>query len=427
MGRYRSGYQGGSSSVVPKAAQSVKKPVAPTRPSASLTFEVEDLVRAKRRNGEWRKGIVLHARGRSDHRGVWGHEYLIHFENLNKRLDEWLGQERLEKIGAKDSIPAIPSKPAFRSEEAPKMRTLTRNQKRQIHTENPAEVLEELDPAMAALEREHESLTRIKYIELVQFGWWEMHTWYFSPYPKGYGKVPHLYVCEYCLKYMKSEKTFRYHLTQCTQRQPPGKAIYCDETLNLRLYEVEGKKEKNYCQCLCLFAKLFLDHKTLYYDVEPFLFYILTTVDRTGSHIVGYFSKERESTEGYNLACILILPPFQRQGYGKFMIQFSYELTKLEGVVGSPEKPLSDLGSVSYRSYWTYSILNILKNFRGTMSIKDLSKLTGIAQSDIICTLQSMNMVKYYKGEHTVCVTVKAVEDHLKTVPAPKIKLQPQM
>ena len=47
-----------------------------------------------------------------------------------------------------------------------------------------------------------------------------------------------------------------------------------------------------YChllQNLCLLAKLFLDHKTLYYDVDPFLFYILTEVDDTGAHIVGYF------------------------------------------------------------------------------------------------------------------------------------------
>ena len=34
-------------------------------------------------------------------------------------------------------------------------------------------------------------------------------------------------------------------------------------------------------------AKLFLDHKTLYFDVEPFLFYILTEVDKQGCHIVG--------------------------------------------------------------------------------------------------------------------------------------------
>lgn len=48
-----------------------------------------------------------------------------------------------------------------------------------------------------------------------------------------------------------------------------------------------------YCQNLCLLAKLFLDHKTLYFDVEPFLFYIMTEVDRHGCHIVGYFSKVR--------------------------------------------------------------------------------------------------------------------------------------
>lgn len=40
--------------------------------------------------------------------------------------------------------------------------------------------------------------------------------------------------------------------------------------------QVDGAKQKLYCQCLCLLAKLFIDHKTLYYDVEPFLFYILT-------------------------------------------------------------------------------------------------------------------------------------------------------
>ena len=37
-----------------------------------------------------------------------------------------------------------------------------------------------------------------------------------------------------------------------------------------------------YCQNLCLLSKLFLDHKTLYYDVDPFLFYIFCEVDDEG-------------------------------------------------------------------------------------------------------------------------------------------------
>jgi histone acetyltransferase MYST1 len=82
-----------------------------------------------------------------------------------------------------------------------------------------------------------------------------------------------------------------------------------------------------YCQLLCLLSKLFIDHKTVYYDIEPFLFYVLTEVeivnDQEVMHVVGYFSKEKYSAEGYNLACITILPPFQRKGYGKLLIEFS--------------------------------------------------------------------------------------------------------
>ena len=66
----------------------------------------------------------------------------------------------------------------------------------------------------------------------------------------------------------------------------------------MSIFEVDGKDHKLYCQNLCLLAKLFLDHKTLYFDVEPFLFYILCEVDRQGAHLVGYFSKEKESPDG---------------------------------------------------------------------------------------------------------------------------------
>ena len=57
------------------------------------------------------------------------------------------------------------------------------------------------------------------------------------------------------------------------------------------MFEVDGRRFKGYCQNLCLLAKLFLDNKTLYFDVEPFLFYVMTVADSEGCHVVGYFSK----------------------------------------------------------------------------------------------------------------------------------------
>lgn len=48
-----------------------------------------------------------------------------------------------------------------------------------------------------------------------------------------------------------------------------------------------------------------------------------------------------------------------------------YLLSKVEEKVGSPERPLSDLGLISYRSYWKEVLLRYLNNFQGKeISIK---------------------------------------------------------
>ncbi|KAG7278739.1 hypothetical protein CRUP_008351 [Coryphaenoides rupestris] len=151
---------------------------------------------------------------------------------------------------------------------------------------------------------------------------------------------------------------------------------------------------KIYCQNLCLLAKLFLDHKTLYYDVEPFLFYVMTEADNTGCHLVGYFSKEKNSFLNYNVSCILTMPQYMRQGYGKMLIDFSYLLSKVEEKVGSPERPLSDLGLISYRSYW-----------------KEISQETAVNPVDIVSTLQALQMLKYWKGKHLVLKRQDLIDD----------------
>ncbi len=213
---------------------------------------------------------------------------------------------------------------------------------------------------------------------------------------------------------MKKQKTLLAHSRECTSHRPPGRQIYRDT--DLAMYEIDGKEHKIYCQNLCLLSKLFLDHKTLYYDVDPFLFYVLCEVDEEGSHIVGYFSKEKHSQENYNLACILTFPSYQRKGYGKFLISVSYELSKRECTTGSPEKPLSDLGKISYRSYWTFILLKFFQEHANNpnLTLNEIGRLTGIRTEDILSTLHALNFIRFWKGQHVIQLSAKEIESQLK-------------
>jgi hypothetical protein len=91
-----------------------------------------------------------------------------------------------------------------------------------------------------------------------------------------------------------------------------------------------------YCQNLCLLSKMFLDHKSLLYDVEPFLFYVMTEADDDGAHFIGYYSKEKRSPNNYNVSCIMTLPVRQRRGWGNLLIDFSQSFSYAWCAVSSP-------------------------------------------------------------------------------------------
>ncbi|KAG6032370.1 hypothetical protein E4U41_007233 [Claviceps citrina] len=232
-------------------------------------------------------------------------------------------------------------------------------------------------------------------IECIEFGGWEIDTWYAAPYPAEYSRNRVLYICEFCLKYMNSDYVAWRHKLKCGTKHPPGDEIYRHESVSI--FEVDGRKHPVYCQNLCLLAKLFLGSKTLYYDVEPFLFYVLCEFDNTGYHFVGYFSKEKRASSQNNVSCILTLPIHQRKGYGNLLIDFSYLLTKVEEKTGSPEKPLSDMGLVSYRNYWRLELCRYFLDYmegdrhkREGLSIKKISDDSGMTADDVVSALEGL-------------------------------------
>uniref|UniRef100_A0A8C6VM67 histone acetyltransferase n=1 Tax=Naja naja TaxID=35670 RepID=A0A8C6VM67_NAJNA len=251
-----------------------------------------------------------------------------------------------------------------------------------------------------------------RYPSVIEFGKYEIQTWYSSPYPHEYARLSKLFLCEFCLKYMKSKNILLRHAKKCGWFHPPANEIY--RRKDLSVFEVDGNISKIYCQNLCLLAKLFLDHKTLYYDVEPFLFYVLTKNDEKGCHLVGYFSKEKLCQQKYNVSCIMIMPQYQRQGFGRFLIDFSYLLSRKEGQAGSPEKPLSDLGRVSYLAYWKSVIWEYLHcHPEKEISIKAMSRATGMCPHDIATILQHHSMIDRREEKFTVIRREKLISRYM--------------
>nr|XP_048713045.1 histone acetyltransferase KAT6B isoform X2 [Caretta caretta] len=293
---------------------------------------------------------------------------------------------------------------------------------KEIVTEEDVEVFKQArELSLEKIGCKNSSETNGRYPSVIEFGKYEIQTWYSSPYPQEYARLSKLYLCEFCLKYMKSKNILLRHSKKCGWFHPPANEIY--RRNDLSVFEVDGNVSKIYCQNLCLLAKLFLDHKTLYYDVEPFLFYVLTKNDEKGCHLVGYFSKEKLCQQKYNVSCIMIMPQYQRQGFGRFLIDFSYLLSRREGQAGSPEKPLSDLGRLSYLAYWKSVILEYLYcHHEKHISIKGMSRATGMCPHDIATTLQQHSMIDRREDRFVIIRREKLISSHME-----KLKANPRV
>ncbi|KAK4124321.1 acyl-CoA N-acyltransferase [Parathielavia appendiculata] len=227
-----------------------------------------------------------------------------------------------------------------------------------------------------------------------------------------------LYVCPCCFKYSKELVTWWEHVRWCERRGVvPGRKIYThpkgkrtvlvpsgpppkhgrgkrghvgqkmvqevvQDEGEWSIWEVDGQEDVLFCQNLSLFAKLFLDNKSVFFDVTGFNYFLLvysppaqattttatatntaaathpvaTTTTQPRNQIVGFFSKEKISWDNNNLACILVFPPWQRKGLGSLLMGVSYEISRREGLLGGPEKPISDLGKKGYKRFWAGEI-----------------------------------------------------------------------
>ncbi|KAJ9649042.1 SAS complex subunit [Coniosporium tulheliwenetii] len=195
--------------------------------------------------------------------------------------------------------------------------------------------------------------------------------WYTSFYPEELvgRQVDRLYVCQWCFKYSRELMPFLGHVDDYT------------------IHEVDGEEHKLYSQNLSLFAKLFLDTKSVFYDTSTFLYYLLSATDASSGtrQVVGFFSKEKMSWDNNNLACILVFPPWQRQGLGRLLMGVSYELT------------LSELGRRGYLSFWSGIVARyfIAHPAKKSVTVREISDATYVLPEDIIATLKEMDVLEH--------------------------------
>ncbi|XP_057754339.1 histone acetyltransferase of the MYST family 1-like [Arachis stenosperma] len=144
--------------------------------------------------------------------------HYVHYTEFNRRLDEWVKLEQLDL----ESVEAVVDEKV--EEKGATGLKMTRHQKRKID-ETYVEGHEELD---AASLREHEEFTKVKNIATIEFGRYEIETWYFSPFPPEYNDCLKLYFCEFCLNFMKRKEQLQRHMRKCDLKHPPGDEKYTE-------------------------------------------------------------------------------------------------------------------------------------------------------------------------------------------------------
>eukprot|EP00178_Gracilaria_changii_P001018 TRINITY_DN1139_c0_g1_i2.p1 TRINITY_DN1139_c0_g1~~TRINITY_DN1139_c0_g1_i2.p1 ORF type:complete len:729 (+),score=69.66 TRINITY_DN1139_c0_g1_i2:171-2189(+) len=348
----------------------------------------------------------------------------ISFVGRDNRLDRWTRAHELVRA-TPAQLDAIKHGSASNSAAEPEVK-LTRARRRAKAASNPVSE-DHYVHDLAQMELEQLKKAKVKNISKVILKPYTFHAWYYSPFPLPDG-CHKLFMCDKCLHYVFTKAHFCEHVSVCSWKRPPGTLLYEDIERQICVYEIDSIVSLRYCQALCLLAKLFLDHKTLFCDVTPFLFYVVTH----NGQLAGFFSKEHPTIQSeFNVACILTLPPHQKKGIGKFLIALSYELTRREGKTAGPEHPLSDLGQLSYRSYWKHAIVRYLRNrdirpsICAKVSVNEICEATGIQFDDVVLTLKDTNLYSLWKGEHFADAGRNSVELVAKSIKSGRLPFFP--
>jgi len=226
---------------------------------------------------------------------------------------------------------------------------------------------------------------------------------YYSPYLCAHGG--HLCLCPLCL----SESCVRCKYST----SPPGTEIYIDG--NIRVFEIDGAVDEMYCQNLNLLGRLFIGSKTATFCAKPFRYYVLYDLIDGSYHFVGYFSKLKDDTLCYNLSCLLTYPAYEKKKAGWFLVDLSYELSKREGKVGSPEAPNAHAQKL-YTSFISHAICKQILTNQKEVCLDAMAYNAGIEYKDVVGVMSKLNKVSVKNGNAVVKLPKEYVKKNFEEI-----------
>ncbi|KAK6090031.1 hypothetical protein P3W45_000919 [Vairimorpha bombi] len=193
-------------------------------------------------------------------------------------------------------------------------------------------------------------------------------------------KTDTIYFCNECFENYGEEISYNRHKLKCTKYILGSHVVYKED--QLVVYKLFGANNISACQSLCILGKSFIKHKTLYWDIDNYNFYLM--YDQ--GNFIGYFSDEMFN-ESNNLSCILVLPDCQRKGYGMLLVDLSCYFKR-----GTCERPLSKDGEILFKKYWKNKVYSYLKLKCGqNITINKMSEQLNMSEKDVVEGLKLLN------------------------------------
>lgn len=91
----------------------------------------------------------------------------------------------------------------------------------------------------------------------------------------------------------------------------------------------------------------------------------------------------------------------------------SYELSRLEGRIGGPEKPLSELGRMGYLKFWQARVASAILAVKSktALSVEEVAEACWMLAEDVVSAIEAMGVLGARRADGSFVVSKGRVRE----------------